>query len=70
MWPLHFEISHGWSTFLYQKHGPRNPYLSRLSLPPSNWPMASLLTDQEPIGEQDSSIRTIPTESIVSFSFL
>lgn len=27
-------------------------------LPPSNWPLASLLLDQEPIGDQDLSIRT------------
>jgi hypothetical protein len=26
-------------------------------LPPSNWPLASLLIDEEPIGEQDLSIR-------------
>ena len=38
---------------------------SRLFLPPNNWPMALLLTCQEPIGEQDLSIRTTPTPELV-----
>jgi hypothetical protein len=38
--------------------------MSCLFLPSSNWPMALLLINQEPIGEHDLSIRTTPTSHL------
>ena len=59
------------SAFVHQNHGklsspsvsllPPGSQKSHLSLLPSNWLMGSLLTDQEPIGEQDLSLSAIPT---------
>ena len=71
------EISHGWSPFYFSIRGivnsallslclsclPPGTWKSHLCFPPSNWSMASLVTDQEPIGEQNLSIRTTSTFS-------
>jgi hypothetical protein len=65
------QISHGWSPFVPPKHGEKlllcisspplwGPESPAFFFLPSNWPLASLLIDQEPTGEQDLSIRPTP----------
>lgn len=50
----------GCLTFLPSKHG-EGTQESRLFFLPSNWLLAFLLIDQEPIGKQDFSITTFIT---------
>jgi hypothetical protein len=59
-WLLGFSISEAWPlspAFVSCLQGPRSPPIPSTQ----QLPMASLLIDQEPMGEQDLSIRTTPT---------
>ena len=85
------QISHGWWLSFPLKHGKssflllcllaclKGNWMPPSPLLPSHWPLASLLTNQEPIGKQDLSIRSTlytplspppPLLLFSSFSFL
>ena len=73
MWPLRFKISHGCLVLLSPKEGELCSLLCiSPSLPPGTWkfqlyllpaidPWLALLTDQEPTGEQDLSVKNTLT---------
>jgi hypothetical protein len=42
-------------------HLPPGTWKFGLFLLPNNWPISSLLTDQEPVGKQDLNTSTTPT---------
>ena len=75
------EISHGWSPFSPPKNGEKTPLLSLRSpswpaetrksrlFCPAHWPLASLLTDQEQIGDQNHPLHPpfVPRVSMATY---